>query len=91
MLHLCAEPGLAHSFLEARGPAEQKPQDSDRPAPKDQDWSWPFGLMAHFFPHVCLSDIDEQQMNGYLQHIPALVRMQSEGIASLLTQVMGKG
>lgn len=46
--------------------------------------------MAHYYPRVSLGEIDEQQMNGYLQHIPALVKMQSESISSLLAQVMGK-
>ena len=40
--------------------------------------------MAHYYPHVSLAVIGEDEMNGYLQHVPALAKMQAVAIAQLL-------
>lgn len=63
----------------ARDPAEHKPQD----------WSYPLSLMAHFYPGINVQEIDEQQMNGYLQHVHALTKMQAGGVAALLAGARG--
>ena len=44
--------------------------------------------MAHFYPNVRLSDIDEVQLGGYLQHVNSIVKMEAGGVASLLAQMM---
>ena len=55
---------------------------------KPEDWSYAFSLMAHFYPAVRLAEIDEQQLDGYLQHIPALSKMQASSLASLLAPLL---
>ncbi len=44
--------------------------------------------MAHFYPAVSLAEIDEQQLDGYIQHIPALSKMQASSLASLLAPLL---
>lgn len=80
MPHFPAEPGAPKAFLDARTSAGQ---DTGGPK-KPEDWSWPLALMAHYYPEVSLNEIGEDEMNGYLQHVGAIARMQAVAIAQML-------
>jgi len=81
MPHLCGKPGAAPPFLAARSSsAEQKPQD----------WSEAFAILASVFHRTEgeIAGMDEQQMNGYLQHTPTILKMQSQVLAGEITNAL---
>ncbi len=44
--------------------------------------------MAHYYPGIDLSDVDENQMNGYLANVAQIADRNASAIAMLLGKIL---